>query len=51
MVSAQHAVLSSRNCPEDFQMIMPFSSPMTITRMMTSSPSLVRAARERGFYP
>ena len=26
MVSAQQAVLSSRNCPEDFQMIMPFVS-------------------------
>jgi hypothetical protein len=26
MVSAQQAVLSSRNCPEDFQMVMPFVS-------------------------
>ena len=26
MVSAQQAVLSSRNCPEDFQMVMSFIS-------------------------
>ena len=26
MVSAQQAVLSSRNCPEGFQMVMPFVS-------------------------
>ena len=26
MVIAQQAVLSSRNCPEDFQMVMPFIS-------------------------
>ena len=26
MVIAQQAVLSSRNCPEDFQMVMPFAS-------------------------
>ena len=26
MVSAQKAVLSSRNCPENFQMVMPFLS-------------------------
>jgi hypothetical protein len=26
MVSAQQAVLSCRNCPEDFQMVMPFVS-------------------------
>jgi hypothetical protein len=26
MVSAQQAVLSSRNCPEDFQMVVPFIS-------------------------
>ena len=47
MVSAQHAVLSSRKFPEYFQMVMPF---LSLTRMMTSSPSRVRAARERGFY-
>ena len=26
MISAQQAVLSSRNCPENFQMVMPFFS-------------------------
>ena len=26
MVIAQQTVLSSRNCPEDFQMVMPFVS-------------------------
>jgi hypothetical protein len=46
MVSAQQAVLSSRNCPEVFRWSCP-SFPMTITRMMASSPCWVRAARER----
>ena len=26
VIIAQHAVLSGRNCPEDFQMVMPFVS-------------------------
>ena len=41
MVSARQAVLSRRNGP---------SFRTRITRMMTSSPSRVHAARKRGFY-